>query len=96
MKTFGELYGDILTPFVKKYTKAKNEKGRKAVVKNATDAVLKTTELLEDGGGDLPNDLPMVGPSFFLLKFPPLISKAPGNYSFYQTPNSEGIQGIHR
>lgn len=61
MKTFGQLYSDILTPFVKKYEEAKNDKGRKAVIKNAVDAVSKGRELLEDGAGDLPNDLPTVG-----------------------------------
>lgn len=38
-----------------------NEKERKAVVKNAADAVKKSRDLMEDTGSKLPKDLPTVG-----------------------------------
>jgi hypothetical protein len=58
--TFSELYGDIISPFVKKYKMETNEKGRKAVVKNASNAVLKSREEQEQEGVDLPKDLETV------------------------------------
>jgi hypothetical protein len=60
MKTFSELYGDIIFPFVEKYKTANNDKGRKAIVKNASGAVLKSREELEGEGIDLPKDLETV------------------------------------
>ena len=57
---FSEDFGDILSPFVEKYKVAKNEKGRKALVKTAADAVLKSKEQLEDKEVELPKDLPLV------------------------------------
>lgn len=58
--TFSEDYGRILLPFVEKYKAAKNEKARKAVLKTAADAVLKSRDLLEDDVTELPKDLPTV------------------------------------
>lgn len=58
--TFSEDYGGILLPFVEKYKAAKNEKARKAVLKTAADAVLKSRDLLEDDVTELPKDLPTV------------------------------------
>jgi hypothetical protein len=60
--TFSEKYGDIISPFAKKYKISKNEKGRKAIVKNAANAVLKSREQQEDEGVDLPKDLETVCP----------------------------------
>jgi hypothetical protein len=57
---FGNAYSGILLPFVETYKGAKNEKGRTQVVKDAVDAVLKSRDLLEDQGGNLPNDLKTV------------------------------------
>jgi hypothetical protein len=57
---FSKDYATILFPFVRKYQDAKNEKGRTEVLKNASDAVLKAKEMLEDGGADLPKDLKAV------------------------------------
>jgi hypothetical protein len=57
---FSKSCGNIISPFVNKYKIAKNEKGRKAVVKNATNAVLKNREEQEDKGAKLPKDLETV------------------------------------
>lgn len=54
--TFSKVYGALLLPFVGNYRKAKNEKGRNQVLKNAADAVTKSGNLLEDGV-DLPKDV---------------------------------------
>lgn len=56
---FGDVYSSILLPFARSY-QAKNEKGRAQVVKDAMDAVLKSRDLLEDQGGNLPKDLKTV------------------------------------
>ena len=58
--SFTQAYTDILLPFVKSYKAAKNEKNRALVVKNAADAVSKSSHLLEDQGVDLPKDLKTV------------------------------------
>jgi hypothetical protein len=58
--TFTEGYATILLPFVEEFKKAKNENARKAVVRNAADAVSKSGDLSEDGGDDLPKDLKTV------------------------------------
>jgi hypothetical protein len=55
--SFSKVYASLLLPFVEKYKEAKNEKGRTAVVKNAADAVLKSKNLLEEEGANLPKDL---------------------------------------
>jgi hypothetical protein len=62
--TFTKEYGSILLPFVNQYKAAKNENGRKAVVKSAADAVASSRDQLEDKGADLPKDLPTVCPIF--------------------------------
>jgi hypothetical protein len=65
---FGDLYSSILLPFAQSY-QAKNEKGRAQVVKDAMDAVLKSRDLLEDQGGNLPKDLKTVH-IFHLVSIP--------------------------
>ena len=57
---FGDVYSNILLPFVESYNAAKNAKGRTEVVKEATDAVLKCRNLLEDQRGNIPKDLKTV------------------------------------
>jgi transcriptional regulator of acetoin/glycerol metabolism len=83
MKTFTDHYGHIVSPFVKKYQMAKNEKARKALIKSAADAVSLSRNLQEDEGVDLPKDLPTVCLFIlfvfilfltFLLSFPPISS----------------------
>ena len=51
---------EILSPFVNKYKEAGNKVKRKAIVKNATDAVRKSQESLEDQEDSLPKNLPLV------------------------------------
>jgi hypothetical protein len=58
--TFSKCYATILTPFVKDYQQAKNDKGRKVVLKNAADAVTENEGLLEEKGVALPKDLEKV------------------------------------
>lgn len=58
---FGDVYSSILSPFADTYKAAKNDKGRTQVVKDAADAVLKSRDLLEGQGGNLPKDLKTVG-----------------------------------
>lgn len=58
--SFSKVYANILSPFVKNYEEAKNEKGRKEVVSNAVDAVKKSRDLFEDKGDFLPKDLQAV------------------------------------
>jgi len=57
--SFTATYRTVLFPFVHKYKEARNEQGRKGVVKNAVDAVKESKALLEDAE-DLPKDLPTV------------------------------------
>jgi hypothetical protein len=57
---FTEDYADILLPFVEKYKTAKNEKARTALVKNAADAVSKSSNHREGETIKLPKDLPTV------------------------------------
>lgn len=64
--SFGKVYGNVLSPFVKEFEKAKNEKEKKEVIKNAADALLKSRETLEDASDDLPKDLQSVSTNFFL------------------------------
>jgi hypothetical protein len=56
----GDVFGEVLLPFAESYKDAKNEKNRALVVKNAADAVSKSTHLLEDNGVGLPKDLKTV------------------------------------
>jgi hypothetical protein len=58
--TFSEDYGKLLSPFLKEYKKANNEKARKAVIKNAADAISSSSGLLEDKGASLPKNLKTV------------------------------------
>jgi hypothetical protein len=64
--SFGKVYGNVLSPFVKEFEMAKNQKVREGVIKNATDTVIKSRETLEDASDDLPKDLKTVGKNFFL------------------------------
>jgi hypothetical protein len=52
-----KVYGTLLLPFVESYKLATNATGRNQVVKNAAEAVLKSKDLLEKEGLDLPKDL---------------------------------------
>jgi hypothetical protein len=54
---FTDIYASILLPFVEKYKVAQNQKCRVLVIKNATEAVIKSRHLLKDTGIDLPKDL---------------------------------------
>ena len=67
--SFSELYGAVLSPFIKKFKLAKNEKEKKAIVKSASAAVSSKKELLEEGGDDLPEDLQAVCSSFHSYLF---------------------------
>jgi hypothetical protein len=58
--SLSKVYGAVLLPFVQKYKDARNEKERKAVMKNAAEAVVENRNLLENQGGNLPKDLPNV------------------------------------
>lgn len=69
--SFTQVYGNILLPFVKNYNNSKNEKARKGVVEIATNAVLKSRNLLEEKGLELPQDLKAVCPSLITLLNPP-------------------------
>jgi hypothetical protein len=64
--TFGDVYKNLLSPFVEKYKVAKNDKGRRAVTASAAKVVLESSELLEDQGFNLPKDLPAVCLYFFI------------------------------
>ena len=57
---FDEDICEILSPFVENYKEAGNEVKRKGVVKNATEAVKKSREFLEDHDDSLPKNLPLV------------------------------------
>lgn len=57
---FSKCYATVLNPFVKDYQLAKNDKGRKAVLKDAVDAVKENEGLLEEKGVSLPQDLEKV------------------------------------
>jgi hypothetical protein len=67
--SFAEQYGKVLSPFLKKYKEAENEKRRKGVLKDAADAVVESRGLLEDKGESLPKDLKTVRFFFFLFMF---------------------------
>lgn len=58
-------YSAVLSPFVKQYQLAANEKGRKTVVGLAVEVVRKARLFLEDAE-ELPQDLPTVCVPFFL------------------------------
>jgi len=70
--SFGKVYCNILSPFLKEYKSVKNQKERKGVINNAAEALLKTRETLEDGMDDLPNDLkgvsePLLSSSVYMV-----------------------------
>ena len=65
--SFSKVYASVLLPFVKNYEEAKNDKGRKAVLSNAVDAVQKSKNLFEDKGDSLPKDLQAVCLHFFSI-----------------------------
>jgi hypothetical protein len=86
--SFSKIYAPVLSPFIEKYKMAKNEKERKAVKTMAVDAVLKSRDLLEDQGIDLPKDLDAVCLiAFFHI---PIIFMMLGYRSFYQSLREEG------
>jgi hypothetical protein len=51
---------EILVPFVDNYKEAGNQKKRKEVIKNASEAVRKSRESLEDRDVFLPKNLSLV------------------------------------
>lgn len=57
--TFSKTYATVLSQFINKYIDAKNEKARKAVVNQASEAVRESKALLEDAE-DLPKGLQTV------------------------------------
>jgi hypothetical protein len=57
---FGDIFGNILEPFVQSYKEATNQKNKAVIIKNAADAVAKSRDLLEDTAMDLPKDLKTV------------------------------------
>jgi hypothetical protein len=57
---FDEEICEILVPFVDNYKEAGNQIKRKEVIKNATEAVRKSRESLEDQDGVLPKNLSLV------------------------------------
>ena len=57
---FDDNYSAVLSPFLKKFKDAQNEKQKRAVLKNACDAVVKSRDLLEDKTVALPKDLSAV------------------------------------
>jgi len=57
---FDEEICDILAPFVDNYKEAGNQIKRKEVIKNACEAVRKSTESLEDRDVSLPKNLSLV------------------------------------
>jgi hypothetical protein len=72
---FSKDFGSVLSPFINQYKEA-NDKGRKAVLKSAADAVLKANEQLEDTTLNLTKDLPNI--FLFLLA----LSLSPNAYQF--------------
>jgi hypothetical protein len=82
--SFSEVYESALQPFVKEYEEARNQKGRKAVLKNAAKAVLDGKDLLEDQGVDLPKDLETVCGYYFILCLLRLMLWVLGHHALYQ------------
>jgi hypothetical protein len=66
---FSDDYADVLSPFINEYKTAKNEKARKAVLRNAADAVSKSANLREEETVDLPKDLKTVCLFFIFSPF---------------------------
>lgn len=54
--SFSEAYGNILSPFLKKFQEAGNQKLVKAVLKDSAEAVTQNKDLLEFKG-ELPKNL---------------------------------------
>jgi hypothetical protein len=67
--SFIKTYEKVLSPYIKEFGKAANEKVRKMVVKKAADAVSASKDLFEEKGLDLPKDLNNVGVSSLLTVF---------------------------
>ena len=88
--SFSELYGAVLSPFVKKFKLAKNENEKKAIVKSASAAVSSKKELLEEGGDDLPEDLQAVC-GLSILIFSLMMFMCSGYNSIYERCHKEGI-----
>ena len=86
MPSFTELHGETLEPFVEKYDKAKNQKERDGVLKNAADALKKTVDGMEDKRIKLPKDLKLVY-LFLFLNLYSLISLRSGNRTSFQKKN---------
>jgi hypothetical protein len=82
---FTDIYNTVLTPFLKKFKDAENEKVKKTILKNASEAVIKSRDTLEVKG-DLPKDLEKVHFSFVLLfYFSISFSPTIGNRSLFQS-----------
>jgi hypothetical protein len=58
--TFSDEYADVLLPFLEQYKSAKNEKERKAIGRDAADALTESRNLREDEAHDLPKELQTV------------------------------------
>lgn len=80
--SFCDAYASLLEPFLKSYKGAKNIKERTTVIKNAADAVLKSSNLLEDKGLELPNDVKTVG-FFFIIHPSPKLLTSSGHHSIF-------------
>ena len=64
---FGDIYCNILLPFVESYKLAANQKNRAVVIKNAAEAVVNSRHLLKDTDINLPKDLNVVHPLSFSI-----------------------------
>jgi len=60
MSSFSELHKATLTPFVKDFKNAKNQKGRDRILEDSAAALRKSVEMVEDGSVKLPKDLKKV------------------------------------
>ena len=79
--TFTEDYGKVLSPFLKKYQVEENEKQRRAVLKNAAKAMVKSRDLLKEKTDDLPKDIQT---TFFLFSSFHNFFFASGNHAIFQ------------
>lgn len=87
---FGDIYCNILLPFVESYKLATNQKNRAVIIKNAAEAVVKSRHLLEDTGIDLPKDLNTVRPLLFCIYLSPVLLMSSGYHSLHKRTLREG------
>jgi hypothetical protein len=89
--SFSEVYGSVLEPFIQKFKDGENEKGRRAVVRDAAEAVKNYREMQEDEGAALPKDLQTVRLVIFLFlhSFSPMFVTS-GYHPIYQRGDEEG------